>query len=173
MIQTIRQHALIFVSLLGVIGQAQEPPKSSPSPSPVVQSLLADHPLWSVKGSGGLPPFLMGDDALYIRQENTIKRLNLADSVEVWSVPADANPVRADDGLLFLINSKFELLCLDAMTGQLAWKVPVVKEGEGSFGHGNLVVIQDGLRTLRKINWTIRSNVPHLCHGKDRTSEHH
>ena len=29
------------------------------------------------------------------------------------------------------------------------------------------------LRTLRKINWTIRSNVPHLCHGKDRASEHH
>jgi outer membrane protein assembly factor BamB len=146
MIQTIRRHALIVASLLGIACQAQEIQKAPLTPPPPMTSILPDHPLWSVKGSGGFPPFLMGDDALFICQKDTIKRLNFADGSEVWSVPSDGTPIQSDSGLLFLANSNFELSCLDALTGQLIWKVQIVKEGEGSFGHGNLVVIQDGIK---------------------------
>lgn len=106
---------------------------------------LADKPLWSFKETGVEPSFALGKEALYVRYGGDVKRRALADGREAWSVPADL-PVVEEDGLLFLINTKYELSCLDAQTGQALWKVPIEKEGEGSFGHGNVVVVRRGFR---------------------------
>ena len=106
---------------------------------------LADKPLWSFKETGVAPSFALGKEALYVRYGGDVKRRALADGREAWSVPADL-PVVEEDGLLFLVNAKYELSCLDAQTGQALWKVPIEKEGEGSFGHGNVVVVRRGFR---------------------------
>lgn len=137
---------LLLAALTAAPGlQAQAPP---PSQAPTAQppaAPLADKPLWSFKETGAAPSFALGEDALYVRYGGDVKRRALADGREAWSVPADL-PVTEERGLLFLINEKYELTCLDARTGQQAWKTPIVKEGEGTFGQGNVVVVRRGFR---------------------------
>ncbi|WP_243384843.1 PQQ-binding-like beta-propeller repeat protein [Geothrix alkalitolerans] len=120
-------------------------PASTPASTPTPAPALADKPLWSFKETGAAPFFALGKEAVYVRYGGDVKRRALADGREVWSVPADL-PVAEEGGLLFLINAKYELSCLDAQTGQALWKVPIEKEGEGTFGHGNVVVVRRGFR---------------------------
>ncbi len=121
----------------------QDPPAALAAAAP---GLLSDKPLWSAKATGGTPGLVVGQDAVVLRYGDTLKRLNLADGAELWSVAVDGYPVREEDGLLFLMNAQYELTCLDARTGQQAWKAPIVKEGDAGFGRGNLVVIRGGLK---------------------------
>ena len=134
--------ACLFVFSL----QAQAPSVPAAMIPAAVVSPLSAKPVWSVKGSPGLPPHLVGEAALFIRQGDALKCLSLADGTEIWSVIRDGTPVREEDGLLFLMNAHFELTCLDARTGKLAWKAPIVKEGDAAFGKGNLVVIRGAMK---------------------------
>lgn len=144
MLRPLRIPAL-FAVLAGTSGLgAQTLP--APQAASTQTILLSNKPLWSHKETGAAPAVALSEEALYLRQGGAVKRRNLADGHEVWSVTTDGFPLGEADGLAFLLNEKYELSCLDALTGREAWRVAVPKEGEVSFGHGNLVVVQGGLK---------------------------
>ena len=138
---------LALALLLATSTLAAQGPAEAPAPAPEARaSLLPDQPRWSAKGQGGFPRFVLGEDSIYVRHEDALKRLDLADGSEFWSLPLEGVPLREEDGLLFMLTPKHEVACVEARTGAVLWRTAVEKEGEANFGRGNVVVVQEGFK---------------------------
>ncbi|GEM_PF-7038977 len=152
--------ALLAASLLLAPGADTRPPVPEPAAEPswklVMESAripdaprTATTPLasrWSLEGLDRRPAFLLGGEALYLRDGDDIIRMDLNTARKAWSVTRKGAFLREVPGALFLFTEDFKIACLDTATGALRWEAQLGKEGGATFFKGNLNIVQGAVK---------------------------
>ncbi len=152
--------ALLAASLLLAPGADNRPPAPAAVVEPtwklVTESVripdaprTATSPLalrWSMEGLNWRPAFLLGAEALYLRDGDNIIRMDLNTARKTWTVNRKGAFLREVPGALFLFTEDFKIACLDTATGALRWEAQLGKEGSANFFKGNVSVVQDALK---------------------------